>query len=62
MSTKRGPVFTCGLPGWRLAPLPPISYATGCRIHSTLRPSNHNCKNIRLHVKTNEWNTLSPTI
>jgi len=25
-----------------------------CQIHSTLRPSNHNCKNIRLHVKTRE--------
>ena len=26
---------------------------------STLRPSNHNCKNIRLHVKTDERNTFS---
>ena len=25
-----------------------------CKIHSTLRPSNHNGKNIRLHVKTTE--------
>ena len=32
-----------------------------CKIHSTPRPSNHNCQNIRLHVKTKEWNTLSPT-
>jgi len=25
-----------------------------CKIHSTLRPSNDNCKDIRLHVKTRE--------
>jgi len=23
-----------------------------CKIHSKLPPSTHNCKNIRLHVKT----------
>jgi len=31
-----------------------------CKIYSTLRPSRHNCKIIRLHVKTKESNTLSP--
>jgi len=28
MSAKGGPVFTYGLPGGRLAPFPPVSYAT----------------------------------
>jgi len=28
MSTKGGPDFTFSLPGWRLAPMPPVSYAT----------------------------------
>jgi len=32
-----------------------------CKIHSTLQPSNHNWKNIRLHVQTKEYNTLSHT-
>jgi len=32
-----------------------------CKIHSTLRRSNYNCKNMRLHVKTKEQNILSPT-
>ena len=32
-----------------------------CKIHSTLRPSNHNSRNVRLHFKTKEINTLSPT-
>jgi len=25
-----GPFFTFSLPGWRRAPLPPVSYATDC--------------------------------
>jgi len=29
------------------------------KIHSTQRPSNHNCKNIRLHAKTDDRNTFS---
>jgi len=29
MSTNGGPVFTFSLPGGRLAPLPPVNYATG---------------------------------
>jgi len=35
MSTKGGPIFTFSLPGGRLAPSPPISYATGHRFSTT---------------------------